>query len=287
MRTKILCIVSFCVCITFGGCEELSDRFPGALTAEEIVAGLRAALNEGAKSASSLGFCNEQCGNELSADGFLKNKYIDISIPLPSELSPMLSAIDDVPEDVWALVKQLTPEYDFPTKFTELFRAMNVAAAIAARGAFNAFVPVILNLRIDDGLAILKSENNTAATEHLFSAADADLRETFKTVIDEVFDEKIDVMKEFWTPLATSYNKLQNTIKDPILRLGLVALLGQQNVNYLSFGGSAIETNLEPYIANLAIDGLKKLVAREETLIRANPLNYTDEIIRRVFGNKD
>ena len=287
MKSKILCIVSFCVCISFGGCEEIKEMIPDRLTPEEIVAGLRAALNKGSEMASVHAFGSELSDVKGGGDGFLNNKYIDISIPLPAELNPMLSAINDVPADVWTAVKLVLPEYDFPARFNELFRAMNIAAAIAAKGSFNAFVPVIRDMDIREGINILNSSNNTAATDYLFTEADDDLRITFKTVIDKVFKDDLNVMAQFWTPLATSYNKLQNTINSPLLRPGLELALGKETVSYLSFGGSAIETDLEPYIATKAIDGLKKLVAREETLIRSNPNSYAEDIIRRVFGHKD
>ena len=287
MRNKILCIVSFCVCISFGGCEEIKDIIPDRLTPEEIVEGLKAALNKGSEMASVHAFGSALPDFAGGGDGFLNNKHIpDIRIPLPESISPMMSAINQVPPAVWPVLKTFSSDYDIPAKFIELERVINIAASVAAKGAFNAFVPVIRDMNISDGLQLLKSENNTAATEYMFTEAGTALNSTFKDVIDIVLGDQVKVIDQFWTPLVSTYNKIQgpDVAGNTLVKIALAAI--GEDASLLSFG-PAVEPNLDDYIATKAIDGLQRLVAREETLIRSNPGNYAEEIIRRVFGHKD
>ena len=48
-----------------------------------------------------------------------------------------------------------------------------------------------------------------------------------------------------------------------------------------------METDLNKYVTERAIDGLFKLVAIQEKEIRKNPLQRTSEILKKVFSSID
>ncbi len=64
-----------------------------------------------------------------------------------------------------------------------------------------------------------------------------------------------------WTDITTLYNKV-------------APFIGKPKVN----------TSLSDYVTRRALDGLFLKVGDEEKKIRANPLDYVSDIIKKVFG---
>jgi hypothetical protein len=52
-------------------------------------------------------------------------------------------------------------------------------------------------------------------------------------------------------------------------------------------GLEPVETNLDVYLTNKALEGLFLKIAQEEERIRENPAARVTEILRRVFGSVD
>jgi len=147
------------------------------LTNDEVIAGLREALVQGAQAA----------GNKASAvDGFYKNPLL--FIPFPEE------AIK---------VKNTAVQYGFKGKVDDFEMTMNRAAESASKEAREVFVQAIRGMSVQDGFAILRGNNN-AATVFLRNATETELKTRFspkvRTAIDAV------QLTSYWEPLVTIYN---------------------------------------------------------------------------------
>jgi hypothetical protein len=56
------------------------------------------------------------------------------------------------------------------------------------------------------------------------------------------------------------------------------------NRTTLLTGEAAVNTNLDQYITEKALDGLFSLIAEEELKIRQNPAARASDILKKVFG---
>ena len=144
----------------------------------------------------------------------------------------------------------------------EKFEAiLNEAAEEACKTAAPIFINAIANMSVSDGFNILKGEDN-AATIYLKNQTS---RELYKSFIPEVTKaiEKVK-LTVYWNPLVTKYNQTTR-------------LTGKEKV----------ETDLNKYVTDRAIDGILKLIAAEEKAIRKNPIQRTSDILKKVFSTLD
>jgi hypothetical protein len=156
--------------VTGGGASKLSN--------DEIIAGLKEALNVGAKNGAGLASKN---------DGYYKNQ--SIFIPFPPEAVKVKNAAEKV---------------GMSSKVEEFVMTMNRAAEEAAKEAVNVFINAVKNMTVSDGLKILKGSDN-AATEYLKSTTSAELRQKFMPIVKSA-TQKVQVTK-YWEPLINNYNK--------------------------------------------------------------------------------
>jgi hypothetical protein len=133
--------------------------------------------------------------------------------------------------------------------------ALNRAAETAAKEAAPIFLSAIKSMNVKDGLTILKGENN-AATNYLNKTTSESLYKAFKPVIQKAI--KSAKVTQLWNPLATRYNKIPLTTK--------------------------VNTDLEDYTTKKAMEGLFKLLAKEEKAIREQPNARVTEILKKVFS---
>lgn len=161
MRTKILSIL--CFAFVFVACtkEQLDQALgtvaPG-LTNEEVISGLKEALNVGTD--TSVSILNK-------ADGYFRDEAVKIL--LPPEAQVMYTNLEKVP-GINALLD-------------ETILAMNRAAEDAASEAKPIFVSAIKGITIGDGFSILKGAD-TAATSYLKGKTYDSLYITFQPKID-------------------------------------------------------------------------------------------------------
>ena len=155
-----------------------------ALTNDEVINGLKEALNVGTNNSSSLA---------SKADGFLKNPAI--FIPWPAEAKDMRDK----------LIK-----LGMQKKVTEFETSLNRAAEEAAKKSVPVFKDAITGMSIGDGFAILNG-GDTAATHYLREKTYAPLKEKFMPTVKEAV-AKVKVTS-YWKPLATAYNKLPGVKK--------------------------------------------------------------------------
>ena len=154
----------------------------GKLTNQEIISGLKEALNVGSNNATT---------NASKPDGFYKHEII--KIPFPKEVKDVESKVRAV-----GMGKQVD----------DFVMAMNRAAEEAAKEAAPIFLGAIKNMTITDGMNILKG-NDDAATQYLKSNTNAELYAKFKPVVQSAM-AKVNVA-QYWNPVANGYNKLPFT----------------------------------------------------------------------------
>lgn len=138
--------------------------------------------------------------------------------------------------------------------------SMNRAAEEASKKALPIFKNAIVSMSISDAMGILRG-SNTAATEYLRAKTQNALTAEFSPVVKNAV-QTVNVTK-YWTPITSMYNRT-------------TLLTGEQQVN----------TNLDQYITQKALDGLFTLIAQEELKIRQNPTARVSDILKKVFGSK-
>jgi hypothetical protein len=200
------------------------------LSNEEVVQGLKEALRVGT---------NVSSDNASKADGYLKNPRI--FIPWPPEALEM---------------KERLLKMGFSKNIEEFEISLNRAAEEAAKSSAPVFTSAIANMSVQDGFAILKS-NDTAATNYLRKTTYNPLEEKFTPIVKEAI-EKVNVTS-YWNPLVTAYNKVPGVRK--------------QN------------PDLHKYVTNKAINGLLLLISDEEIKIRKDPKARVNDILKKVFGS--
>jgi hypothetical protein len=137
-------------------------------------------------------------------------------------------------------------------------RSMNRAAEQAADRAIDIFVSAIRSMTIEDAWDILMGEDD-AATQYLRKTTSPELFAAFQPVVKEALDSVL--ATRYYSDIIELYNSL------PLV----------QQVN----------PNLDEYVTMKAMDGLFLLIAREEALIREDPIARTTELMRRVFSEQD
>lgn len=182
--------------MTFSGCEgtqqilkSIGESGTGTgLSGSEIAAGLREALEVGAKNSSG----------QLSAlDGFFKNAAIKIL--LPEEAQKVEKALRDI--GMGSLVDKA-------------ILSVNRAAEDAAKSAAPIFVDAIKAMTIQDALGILQG-GDFAATNYLKSKTTSPLTNAFKPVIDQSL-QKVGATK-YWADVFSAYNRFATNKINPDL----------------------------------------------------------------------
>jgi len=151
----------------------------GSLSSDDIVAGLKEALSQGAKKSA----------DKLSAvDGFFKDAAVKILLP---------------PEA--AKVEKALRSAGFGKQVDDAILSLNRAAEDAAKSAAPIFLSSIKNMTVTDGVNILKGPD-TAATSYLRRSTSAQLTAAFRPVIDSSL-QKTGATK-YWKQIFDTYNKM-------------------------------------------------------------------------------
>jgi hypothetical protein len=160
----------------------------GGLSNADIVAGLKEALEVGARNSSG----------QLSAlDGFFKNAAIKIL--LPEEAQKVEKTLRDV--GLGSLVDKA-------------ILSVNRAAEDAAKSAAPIFVDAVKSMTIQDALGILQG-GDFAATNYLKSKTTTALTNAFKPVIEQSL-QKVGATK-YWSDVFTNYNRFATNKINPDL----------------------------------------------------------------------
>jgi hypothetical protein len=154
------------------------------LTNDEIIKGLKEALNVGTNNAGA---------KASKEDGFFKNP--NIFIPFPPDAVKIETALRNI---------------GMGAKVDAFNKTMNRAAEEAAKQAAPIFLDAIKSMSIKDGLTILKGDDH-AATTYLKTNTETKLAEKYKPVIDKAL-ATTNATKN-WTDLVNIYNKIPGVEK--------------------------------------------------------------------------
>lgn len=254
-------------------CEELFNLEDGdGLSSEEIVDGLKTALEVGTDSATT----------ELSlTDGYYLNDMV--KIPLPEEAESLRSLLND---------NTVSQYFNLDDEFENVVKSINKAAEEAANDAAPIFKDAITDLSISQGLEILQGQvptdlkssyseefDSTAATQYMRNKTYDALIDLYAPKINETLDEDLGLgfsANNAWTALTTAYN---DTYNSTAVQLALKTNLIQVDLP------DGINTDLGEFSTGKALDGLFYMVGEEEKKIRKDPFQWALDVLRKVFGN--
>ncbi len=161
--------------------EKATGSLPGgtsALSNEEVVAGLKEALEKGA---------HRSVEQASVVDGFWGNDRLRIPFPPAAEK-----------------MKTTLVRIGMEPQVKEFELTMNRAAEDAAREAAAVFVTAIKGMSVGDGFAILKG-GEKAATNYLQDKTTAELTTRFRPIVEQATTKV--ALANHWTPLANAYNR--------------------------------------------------------------------------------
>ena len=176
------------------------------LTNEEVISGLKEALNVGIKNAVNL---------SSVTDGFLKNDIIRLPFP-PDAIKVREKALN------FGLSKQVET-------FEE---TLNRAAEEATKKALPIFIDAIKNMSVSDGFSILK-DGEGAATKFLKSQTSNQLVIAFASVVKEA-TTKVQ-LTAYWNPIITRYNSAMSLSGGQKLNPDLDAYITQKAIDGLFY----------------------------------------------------
>ena len=213
------------------------------------------------KKATSL-LSKSSSGGNLSTDEIVSGLKEALSLGAQKS-TDKLSATDGFFKD--AAVKILLPKQvqDIESKMRMLGMgklvdnaelSMNRAAEDASKSAAPIFLSAIKQMTVADALNILRG-TDTAATAYLRKTTTPELTSSFKPVIEESL-KKTDANK-YWKDVFTAYNR---------------------------FSSKPVDTDINSYVTQKALDGIFYYVAAEEINIRQNPAGRVTDILKKVFA---
>lgn len=167
--------------------EQVKEATNGGVKApsnEEIIQGLKEALNQGS---------NNSTAATAKVDGYLKNPRL--FIPFPPEAEEM---------------KKKLIKLGMEKKVNEFETSLNRAAEEAAKTAAPVFLDAIKKMTVSDGMAILKGAD-TSATHYLKNSTSSELYTNYKPIVKEAIN-KVKVT-QYWDPLVKKYNKIPGVKK--------------------------------------------------------------------------
>jgi len=156
-------------------------------------------------------------------------------------------------------VKEFCEKAGLKNQVTQFEEKLNRAAEEAAKSSKEVFVEAIKQMTISDAISILKGGDD-AATLYLKKTTSDKLYQKFYPVVVSATDKIM--LSKYWTPLVEKYNAAM-----------------------LITGGEKVDTDLNAYVTNKALDGLYLMVAKEEKKIRVDPVARVTDILKEVFGS--
>lgn len=161
--------------------QEIAQNLGGEapLTEQEVVSGLKQALEIGAQRAA---------GEASQTGGFLENELLFIMFP--AEARRVENTLRDI--GLGSLVD-------------DFVKTLNRSAEEAAKQAAPVFISAVQNMTIRDGFEILRGPDD-AATTYLRSNTSDELTQLFRPVIQEAMDNTL--ATRYWNDITTQYNRI-------------------------------------------------------------------------------
>lgn len=235
------------------GCAEVTQLAQSVLTADSSSL-TQSEIIAGLKEALVTGTVSSS--SILSAtDGYYKDDLVKILLPDEAKvITENISKIpggDDLVEDV--------------------IKNINRAAEDAAKEAAPIFKSAITSMTITDALNILKGDDD-AATQYLRKTTYDQLFSLYQPKIKASVEKKLvgDIStKTSWDELTGKWNQVAGSV------IGQIA------------GLKAVDTDLEDYLTEKALDGMFVKIASEEKEIREDPTARVTSLLQKVFGSVD
>ena len=247
-------IYSILIILTFTSCAELMSIAENTTLTKTSSKPTEQENISGLKNALTVGITNAVLKLNKQ-DGYLKDEMVKILMPAEAK-----TIVDNV---------KLIPGGE--GMVNDFILRLNRAAEDAAVEAKPIFVRAITNMTIADAWNILTGGDH-AATDYLHKATYVDLQNAFQPKIRKSLDKKIVAnisAYQSWNTLTTAYNNAANSL------IGRAANL------------TAVNTELDNYVTQRALNGLFLKVGDEEQKIRKDPVARVNEILKKVFGQLD
>jgi hypothetical protein len=237
--------------ILLSGCAELNTLMQSIPADAPLT---EAEVAKGLKEALIIG--SENASAILSAvDGYYGDELVKIY--LPEEASVIIDNLGRIPGG---------------DKLVEdVVLRINRAAEDAAKEVTPIFVNSITQMTIYDAFAILKGADN-AATQYLRNTTRTDLYNLYKPKIRQATGKDIlggISARESWETLTGKWNTFANSVAGKMAGL------------------DAVNTDLDDYLTNRALDGMFLKVQDEEKKIRTNISARVTPLLEKVFGSLD
>lgn len=248
-KTRIAAVIIALLVLT--GCAELLKTLETVSAVKQLT---EADIVGGLKEALTVGARNA-AERLASQDGYWGDP--SVRIPLPDEAKVIVDNITKIPGG-----QQL---------IDNVMLSINRAAEDAAREAAPIFVNSVTQMTITDGYNILHGADN-AATEYLRRTTRNDLYALYKPKISASTAKEIVAgvsAQESWTTLTDKWNTVANSVAG--------RLAGFRPVN----------TNLDDFLTNRALDGVFLKIEGEELKIRKEVGARVTPLLRKVFGTLD
>lgn len=159
--------------------QVLNNTTGGSLTNDEIIQGLKEALQVGISNGSS---------QASAVDGYFKNNLIKLAFP----------------PDVQRVETKLR-QIGLGSEVDKFVLSLNRAAEDAAKKSKPIFVKAITSMTIQDALGILKGDS-TAATKYLQRTTNQELYNQFFPVVDSTL--QLNNATKYYADLVNTYNKI-------------------------------------------------------------------------------
>ncbi len=156
-------------------------------------------------------------------------------------------------------VKEYALKLGMDNQVNKFEETLNRAAEAAVKEAYPVFANAITNMTFADAKNILHGSDD-AATQYFRKQTWSQLHDLFYPKVKQA-TEKVALTK-YWDPLVTQYNKTT-----------------------IVTGNPKIETDLNEYVTQKALEGLFVKLAIEEKQIRENPAARVTDILKKVFGS--
>ena len=247
-KRVLIPVLSF---ILIAGCAELNTIMQSVPVNAPLS---EAEVTNGLKEALTIG--SKNAASLLSAvDGYYRDELVKIY--LPEEASVIIENLGKIPGG--------------EKMVEDVVLRINRAAEDAAREAAPVFAGSITQMTINDAFAILRGADN-AATQYLINTTRAELYNLYKPKITRSTEKDLIggiSTKESWEALTGKWNTFANSV---VGRVG---------------GFEEVNTDLDDYLTNRALDGLFLKVQDEEKKIRTQVSARVTPLLEKVFGSLD
>ncbi len=217
-----------------------------ALSQDQIVLGLKQALGKGVQHAvSQLGRTN----------GFLTN--MNVRIPMPEKLQKVEKGLRAIGQEKYA---------------DDFVATMNRAAEQAVPVASSVFADAVQKMSIDDARGLLKGGKDSA-TQYFRRVTETNLFNRFLPIVKSATER---------TGVVSSYKKFLAKAGGSNSTSGGLGSFGKSLNADKYLNRDAID--IDSYVTGKAMDGLFKMVAEQEKMIRENPAARTTDLLQKVFG---